>query len=223
MRKMTLTLFGYAAIAAIFVFFLAGCVEYDTYRGTNRGADAARAKPSKTNQTDIKKQDTDLGQQNNNKESDVQQQISNGGGIPKDLAIGADVKSDQQKPFLDRYEDQLKKLMENEKEINQYKEKQKEQERTINELKTILETLTANLEGERVKVEGLQEENSKLIEQFTKENNDLKEKADRYDNEIKELKVKLAEAQISEVKAKQELIRVKTQYIMDKKRWGVEE
>lgn len=126
----------------------------------------------------------------------------------------------QKKPLLDHYQELLVQMLEDEKVIKQFKKKQ-------DELGTIVESLKANIEGfkvrfkeEEVKFKALEEKDKELVIKYANDSKALKAREKVYVDEIQELKMQLVKFQIGGIKTKQELVRVKTQYVMDRKKWA---
>lgn len=141
-------------------------------------------------------------------------------GAPEEVAVSVDSDGHQPSSFLDRYEEQLHKLTANKKEIESLKARIKSDEKVIKDLSSMLEkSLQGSKQGEGLVME-LQELHEKSNEEFENRLENESKKVEGYKSEIKGLKVKLIKARISETKTKQELVRVKTQYLIDKKKWG---
>ena len=137
----------------------------------------------------------------------------------KPKSIGAAVVSGQKKPLLDHYQELLVQIKEDEEVISQLKEKQGELGTTVENLKTEIDVSKVKLKEEELKSLDLYEKNEELVIKYKNDSNALKAKEKGYVDEIEELKMQLIRFQINEVKSKQELVRVRTQHVMDKKRW----
>ena len=141
----------------------------------------------------------------------------------KSESIGAAVvsgsNSGQKKPLLDHYQELLVQLLEDEKVISQFKSKQDELGTTVKNLKSEIEDSKAKLKKEELKSLDLYEKNQELVIKYKNDSNALKAKEKGYVDEIEGLKMQLVRFQIDEVKSKQELVRVKTQLVMEKRRW----
>lgn len=216
----------YITCMVISIIFLAGgCVEYDKYvedRDMEEGKPYNQQQDSGSNKNSQKKtspEDT----QTPPKDKDINKEISKKEGAYENTDVDAREIAFKQMPFLDRYEELLKQRMENMEEIKSLNEKIKTDDQTIKELQAKLENVNIALQEEIGRSEELEHLNSKITEDLGKENSELKGKDQGYLNEIKELKVNLLKSEIDLTKAKQEVIREKTQYILDKKQLGIED
>ncbi|MGR3317836.1 MAG: hypothetical protein ACUZ8O_05090 [Candidatus Anammoxibacter sp.] len=200
----------YLALLIILGFSFASCSVYNRYRAEWFGK----------NGLSVKSFDESQIVDNNQTAGDAM--LSHNSGISGDITVtvGAGNSSGQEKPLLEHYKELLAQLLEDEKEINQLRENQEAHDMIVNELKAKVEDFKVKLgevEGKRL---DLEEKNNKLVIKYTNEQSALEESAKKYAAEIGKLKVQLVEFQIAEVKAKQELVKIKTQYVMEKKKWA---
>lgn len=119
----------------------------------------------------------------------------------------------QEISFFDRYEQLLKELIEKKDKIKSLEDRISNDEQVIRDLENELKEKKEYIEKGSDTIVVLRTENDKLKEDIEK----MKEEMEPYRKEVKELKLDLLKVQIAETKAKQELIRLKTQYLIDKK------
>ena len=143
--------------------------------------------------------------------------------LPEEIAVAVNLNGVHQKPFLERYEDLVKESFESKRDIKHLRMKIFEHESSIDKLRVTVEIVMDEVEKKSGKINGLEIENSKLKEQYANETLRLNNEIGKYKEQIEGLKVKLVKLQISEIKSKQDLIKVKTRYMIDKKRWGMDE
>ena len=144
-------------------------------------------------------------------------------GIPEEMAVGVNLKSNYQKPFLERYEDLVNESFESKRDIKHLRMKILEHESMIDKLRVAVKIVMDEVDKKSGKINKLQVQNGKLMAKYTNETARMNDEISSYKGEIEGLKVKLVKLQISEIKSKQELIKVKTRYMIDKKRWGVKD
>lgn len=217
----------YITCMVIFILFLAGgCAEYDKYaedRNMEGGKPPYNQRQNSNGNKNLQKKAHLEDTQTPSKDNDVNKEITQKDGSNGNPDIDASEIDFQQMPFLDRYEELLKQRIENMEEIKSLNEKIKTDDQTIKELQAKLDNVNSALHEEMGRSEDLEHLNNKITEDLGKENAELKGKDQGYRNEIKEFKIKLLKSEIDLTKAKQEVIRVKTQNILDKKQLGIED
>ena len=141
--------------------------------------------------------------------------------LPEEIAVAVNLNGVHQKPFLERYEDIVKESFESKRDIKHLKMKISEHESSIDKLRVAVKIVMDEVDKKSGKVNELIIENGKLRKQYADETSRLNDGIGKYKEQIEGLKVKLVKLQISDIKSKQDLIKVKTRYMMDKKRWGI--
>lgn len=203
--------------AGLFGLLVAGCAEY----GGN-----GRVGSEKINHPDNRQTDKfSDGYIDDEQKMDIGSDINvsdNNSDFPSISAVSVDDSSGSPVSFLDRYENQLLQLAENKNKIEKLNEEVNKDKQLIKDLQKELEVLNGSTEIGAGKINELKAENERVKVEFTQKLEEVLKKSVKYQNDIKELKVKLIKSRIAETKAKQDLVRAKTQYLMDKKRWQEE-
>lgn len=147
----------------------------------------------------------------------VKKKVSQTGDKESYISAGPVIKIEgedhQEINFFDRYEQLLKELIEKKDKIKSLEDRVSNDEQVIKDLENKLKEKEENIKKDSGTIEELRTDNDNLKEYIEK----MKEEMEPYRKEVKELKLNLLKAQIAETKAKQELIRLKTQYLIDKK------
>ena len=209
----------YLVLLVILGFSFTSCSAYNKYRSAWFGNNGSSVTSSGGGQAGDNNQN--VGYSRFSDDSDIKQSKNGNRGMSGDIKVTVDTgNAEREKPLLDHYQELLARLLQDEKEINQLKEKQVENDITVKKLEASVEDYKAKLEEEGKKMLELEEKNKelKLVLRYTTEHRGPKGAGDEIAEEMEILKVQLIESQIAEVKAKQELIRIKTQYVMEKKK-----
>ncbi len=220
---------------AFFIIFIAGCESYDSYRKASQGSQgqsenrqrssAQQAKRRLDKNEDIEKvppsttpQETTTDSSKTEAKAEVETEDST-----TDQAVNESIKSNKPAYFLDKYEEQLKLMMGYKDEIKVLREELMEANNLIKKQQTDFETAKQESVKNAAKIQEMIILNGKLTGEFDGHIKELKEELAKFQKETKELKVKLLKSQITETKAKQDLVRIRTEYIMDKQKWEAEE
>lgn len=209
---------GFVVLLMMVCFIFTGCVDYMGYLRKIKGPAAQDGKMA-ASEPDKKERKLNKRSKPGSVTSDKPSVDNPPEIVPDNIAVGVSIGTDEQMPFVDSYEEQIEQLKMKAEEIKMYKEQIKGLEKITAELTGSVSSLRDAMAEKETTLGVLREQNNKLTAQFAEKIRKLQDQLDVYSSSIKAVKVELVGAQIAEVKAKQELVRVRTQYLMDKKRW----
>ncbi len=214
----------------IVLLLLSGCAEFSSSSGYRPGAtDYPSNKlqfPSNANDSIVdqgKSENKDVETASESEKQIEVDKVSRQVVVPPAIAVNVGGGGNKPVSFLDRYEEQLRRLDANKSEIEGLKKMVKNGELQTNDLQTRLDVAIEEVELANGKVKELEALNEKMTIEFSEQLKKDGEMGVLYKKQVKELKLKLVKSQIDATKTKQELVRIKTQYLMDKKKWEEKE